>query len=88
MLPAQYRISELWTVLKLRTNNTTVFERKFEGSLSIVTRFQVKNLGENLPPTRHQEILWETIMFMAYITCFDGHEIVCITGFEAKSYWI
>jgi hypothetical protein len=47
----------------------------------------MKLLGENLPPTRQQEYFLETVTFMAYVTCFDGHETctaVCIARSEGQ----
>jgi hypothetical protein len=56
-------------------SGVTIFQRKFEASLFGVTGFQVKLLRENLLGTRI--FFWETVMFMAYIMHFDGHE-TCI----------
>jgi hypothetical protein len=68
-------------------SGVTIFQRKFEASLFGVTGIQAKLLRENLPPTGHQDIFWETVMFMAYITCFDGCETciaVRVTKFEGQ----
>jgi hypothetical protein len=66
-------------------SGVTIFQRKFEASLYGVTGFQVKLLRKNLLGTRI--FFWETVMFLAYIMCFDGRETciaVRVTEFEGQ----